>query len=125
MSRWWARIAALSITCRQKGEPPMLSKLRRIVCTVLVFSLAATGFPSPACAGLVSTEDALGAERAYVNSVIDRAEVRAQLEVYGVSPAQAKARVAALSDADAADLANRIASLPAGADGGVGALIGA
>ena len=40
--------------------------------------------------------------------------MRAQLEAYGVSPADAKARVAASTDAEAAELAAGIDTLPAG-----------
>jgi len=98
---------------------------RRAVCFTLIASITGLGLPLPASAALIRSDAALGADRAYLNGVLDRAEVRAQLEANGVSPADVKARVAALSDAEAADLANRIASLPAGGDGGVGALIGA
>ena len=55
--------------------------------------------------------------------ILERADVQQQLEARGVSVEQAKARVAALSDAEAAQLAAQIESLPAGGDGG--ALIGA
>ncbi len=50
-----------------------------------------------------------------------RDEVRARLEAYGVSNVQAQARVAALSDEEAVQLAERLDSLPAGGDGIVGA----
>jgi hypothetical protein len=103
----------------------MLAIFRRLVCGSLIVSLAGIGLPLPASAAMLSTPAALGADRAYLNGVLDRAEVRAQLEAHGVNPAEVKARVAALSDAEAADLASRIGSLPAGGDGGVGALIGA
>ena len=56
--------------------------------------------------------------------VLERADVQQQLQAHGVTLEQAKARVAALSDAEAAQLAAQIDSLPAGGDG-VGALIGA
>jgi hypothetical protein len=74
---------------------------------------------------MVSTPAALSADRIYLERVLDRADVRAQLEANGVSAVEVKGRVAALSDAEAAELAQRIDSLPAGADGGAGALIGA
>lgn len=54
--------------------------------------------------------------------VLERAEVQQQLQAHGVTLEQAKARVAALSDAEAAQLMAQIESLPAGGDG-VGALI--
>jgi hypothetical protein len=54
--------------------------------------------------------------------VLERADVQQQLQAHGVTVEQAKSRVAALSDAEAAQLAAQIDSLPAGGDG-VGALI--
>ena len=63
-------------------------------------------------------------DRSHLLDVLDRVEVQDQLQAQGVSIEQAKARVAALSDAEAAQLAAQIDSLPAGGDG-VGALIGA
>ena len=56
--------------------------------------------------------------------ILERADVQRQLEAHGVSVEQAKARVAALSDPEAAQLAAQIESLPSGGDG-VGALISA
>jgi len=103
----------------------MSQSFRRAVCCVLIASITGLGLPLPASAGLIRSDAALGADRAYLNGVLERADVRAQLEANGVSPADVKARVAALSDAEAAELASRIDSLPAGGDGGVGALIGA
>jgi hypothetical protein len=63
-------------------------------------------------------------ERDGLLRLLDRAEVQSQLQAYGVSPEQAKARIAALSDVEAAQLAAQIESLPAGGDVG-GALISA
>jgi hypothetical protein len=56
--------------------------------------------------------------------LLERAEVQQQLRAHGVSVEQAKARVAALSDAEAAQLMAQIDSLPAGGDP-AGALISA
>jgi hypothetical protein len=64
------------------------------------------------------------ADRNHLLGVLERVEVQQQLQAQGVSVELAKARVAALSDAEAAQLAAQIDSLPAGGDG-VGALIGA
>ncbi|TMH40405.1 MAG: hypothetical protein E6H54_19170 [Betaproteobacteria bacterium] len=57
-------------------------------------------------------------------SLLERRDVRAQLEAYGVNPADVSARVAALSDDEAAQLADRIGTLPTPGDG-VGAVVGA
>jgi hypothetical protein len=94
----------------------MYPSFRRFVCTALIASLAGLGIPLPASAAMLPTQTALGGERAYLNSVLDRTEVRAQLQAQGVSPADVKARVAAMSDAEASELAQRIQSLPAGGD---------
>jgi hypothetical protein len=63
-------------------------------------------------------------ERSALLQMLERADVQGQLQAYGVSAEQAKARVAALSEAEAAQLAAQIESLPAGGDVG-GALISA
>ena len=54
--------------------------------------------------------------------ILERADVQQQLQAHGVTLEQAKARVAALSDAEAAQLTAQIDSLPAGGDA-LGALI--
>ena len=64
-------------------------------------------------------------ERDGLLRILDRAEVQTQLQAHGISVEQAKARVLALSDVEAAQLAAQIDSLPAGGDAGVGALISA
>jgi hypothetical protein len=50
-----------------------------------------------------------------VHAALDREAVQAQLVSLGVDPADAKARVAALSDAELQRLDGRLAELPAGA----------
>ncbi len=92
--------------------------LRRLVASLLIVALAV---PFPAQAGMVATHDALDRER--IVSLIDRAEVQAQLQAYGVDPADVKARVGALTDAEAAELAGRIDSLPAGGIGILSAIL--
>ena len=63
-------------------------------------------------------------DRSQLLGVLERVEVQEQLQAHGVSVEQAKARVMALSDAEAAQLAAQIDSLPAGGSA-AGALIGA
>ena len=98
---------------------------RRSISVALIVSMLGMGLPLSAQAGMVPTP-AVAAEPAKerIISLIERSDVRAQLQSFGVNPADAKARVAALSDAEAAQLAARLDSLPAGADGG-GSIIGA
>ena len=102
----------------------MMSRFRRLIASVLVVCTAALGMPLPAQAGIVATDAALAAvERERVVTLLERADVRAQLEAVGVSPAQVKARVAALSDEEVAQLVGQIDRLPAGGDGIIGAIV--
>ena len=57
-----------------------------------------------------------GAERERLAGLLERVEVQARLQSLGVDPASAKARVAALSDEEAARLAAQMDELPAGGD---------
>ena len=102
----------------------MIARLRRLLASLLIVSIAGIGVPLPAQAGIVSTDMALAsAERDRIASVLDRADVRAQLEAYGVGTADLKARVAALTDEEAAQLAGQLDRLPAGGDGVIGLLV--
>lgn len=91
--------------------------------TLGAFLLAA--MPAPSYAGLVGTADALRATApatdrarnlARVEAGLAREDVRQGLAKYGVDPAAAAARVAALDDAELAELAERMDTLPAGGD---------
>jgi len=98
----------------------MIAQFRRFVASLLIVSLAV---PLPAQAAMVATESALGAERVRIVEILDRAEVQAQLQAYGVNAADVKARVGALTDAEAAQLAARIDELPAGGVSILGAIL--
>ena len=99
--------------------------LRRLLSISLIVSIAGMGLPLTAQAGMLPTETAIGNPvKERIVGLLERSDVRAQLESLGVNPADAKARVASLSDDEAAQLAAKIDSLPAGGDG-VGAVIGA
>ncbi|HZE62116.1 MAG TPA: PA2779 family protein [Burkholderiales bacterium] len=91
----------------------------------LIVSMVGMGLPLSAQAGMVPTPT-VAAEPAKerIMGLLERSDVRAQLQSFGVNPADAKARVAALSDDEAAQLAARFDSLPAGGDGGA-SIIGA
>jgi hypothetical protein len=96
----------------------MITKLRRLIASLLVVSIAGLGLPLPAQAGMVGTDAVVTAsspaERERIATFLDREDVRMQLQAQGVSPEDVKARVAALTDDEAAQLAGRIDSLPAG-----------
>ncbi|HEX6155613.1 MAG TPA: PA2779 family protein [Burkholderiales bacterium] len=70
---------------------------------------------------MIGTGDLLQRER--IHEFLDRADVQAQLHARGVNPEAAKARVAAMTDAEAAELAARIDELPAGGIGIIGAIL--
>jgi len=102
-----------------------MNRLRRLITSLLVVSLTGMGVPLPAQAGIVATEDVLAVsnDRARIADAVERADVQARLQAYGVSPAEVKARVAALTDAEAADLAARIDGLPAGGESVLGVIL--
>lgn len=93
----------------------MTGRVRRIVASILILCLGAISAPVPALAGIVGTDAVVaGAERERLASLLDRSDVRARLQSLGVDPADARSRVAALSDEEAAQLAARLDELPAG-----------
>ena len=100
----------------------MIATLRRLVASLLVICMAV---PLPSKGAMLATNTALGgAQREQVNRLLERADVQARLADFGVKANDIKSRVAALSDAEVAQLAARIDSLPAGADAG-GSILGA
>ena len=101
----------------------MTAKLRRMIASLLVVSLAGMSLPLPVQAGMVGTDAVVSsAERDRIASFLEREDVRQQLQAQGVSPADVKARVAALTDEEAAQLAAHMDSMPA-AGGIVGAIV--
>ena len=99
--------------------------MRRFISLVLIVSIAGVGLPLQAQAGMVPTVAvASSPAKERIIGLLERSDVRAQLATLGVNPVDAKARVAALTDDEAAQLAARVDSLPAGGDG-IGAVLGA
>jgi hypothetical protein len=95
---------------------------------VLIFNLVLAGLPQVSLAGLVGTGTAMemqaGSDRtARIDAFLARDDVKEQMMQLGVTPAQAQARVAQLTDSELVELQNRIDELPAG--GSILALIGA
>ena len=97
----------------------MIERYRRAVLQLVMMALVVCAPLTPAHAGIVGTDTAIAmAERAdtvaRINSVLMRDDVRGQLEMLGVSPADAMDRVAALTDAELAQLDAELEELPAG-----------
>jgi hypothetical protein len=81
---------------------------KRFLAGTLMVCLAGAGLPVQA--GMLPAAP----ERAQILSLLDREEVRTQLQAHGVSPAEVKARVSAMTDDEVAQLAGQLESLPAG-----------
>ncbi|MBW2095897.1 MAG: PA2779 family protein [Deltaproteobacteria bacterium] len=108
----------------------MIRTIAKPMSFLLIVSLLCTGFAlGRAQAAMVGTETVLNAKvqqtnRARLNAFLDQPKVQAILEARGISPEEARARIACLSDNEVADLAATVDQLPAGGSA-VGALIGA
>jgi uncharacterized protein DUF6627 len=97
----------------------MRIRTRRSLALLLSAAMVAASMQSAAYAGVISTEQLIGAiDReatiARIDAVLAREEVRGQLEQLGVNSVQASERVAALTDQELQMLAEDLESLPAG-----------
>ncbi len=105
------------------------NKMRTSIASVLILSISTWGLP--ALAAPVSAEQVMtltvseqnAAQRAELVTWLDREDVRQQMTELGVSPTQAMARVASLSDAEVSRLAGEIETSPAAGNGVVGAIV--
>jgi|SRR6056297_4169354 len=91
-----------------------------VVALCVAVSLGMAGMVSTASAGVLGSRVVMQqAERAdtvaRVQAVLDREAVQAQLVAFGVDPAMAVERVAALTDDELRQLDGRLSELPAGA----------
>ncbi|MFY9316938.1 MAG: PA2779 family protein [Burkholderiales bacterium] len=90
----------------------------RALCRILIACFAASSITAQA--GLIGTDQAVAGAAANVAGAREaRATVAAQLEALGLTADSARARVAAISDAEALEIAGRIDSAAAGAVPGV------
>jgi len=104
----------------------MTHPIYRAVACALIPAMTLGSLPLQAQAGIVGTEQALvtpagQADRDRVSNFLAREDVRKELTAQGVSADDAIARVQAMSDAEVAQLAQRVDKAPAGA-GVVGVL---
>jgi hypothetical protein len=95
----------------------------RLISQLLVVSLVLLPFSTQAA--LIGTGDVIASaqgqtDRSKVRDFMARAEVRQQLQSFGLNPDIAKDRVDALTDEEVQHLAGKIDSLPAGAISGIG-----
>ncbi len=102
----------------------------KAVATATIISFSAAVVPIvPVSAALIDNDrmaqtQAVESDRVFVKEFMKRADVRTEFETLGVDPDEANLRVAALSDAEVAKLAQQIKSSPAG-QGALGAVVGA
>jgi len=82
--------------------------------TGLLLALALALPQAPSYAGLIPTEAAAKSDRERVTALLERPEVVQALEKMGIPQQDAKARVAAMSEAEVASLAGKLDALPAG-----------
>lgn len=107
-----------------------MNKARRILTSVLISSLVFSSMAQAAPTALISTEQAAAAMQAAprseaharLQSALDRADLTAMLQARGVSTAELRARVDALTDAEAQQMVAQIDQAPAGASDIVGVL---
>lgn len=97
------------------------SSFMRWTSRVMIVLMTSMAMPLTASAQMVETEavvDHAMAEqgRARIMALVNRDDVRAQLEARGVTTEQAQARVDALTDDEALQIAGKLDQLPAGGD---------
>jgi len=101
-----------------------MKAFNRCMARVLIVCTFSLGMPLPASADIVTTDQVYASsERERVRNFLDRADVQAQMQALGVDGNSARARVDALTDEEAAQLAGRIDQLPAGASDVLGILL--
>ena len=106
----------------------MTRAITKIFAHTLMAAVLSTGLAQTAQAGIITTEQVVSAataqqNRAKVVAAFERADVQAELQKMGINTTDAQARVAAMTDAEAASVANQIDTLPAGGDGVLGTLV--
>ena len=109
------------------------SRSSRWLSLVLAASLSYAGMLQGAQAALIGTDAVAAAQaptsrsgsesRALLNQTLDRADVVQALQERGVDPAEARARVAALSDEQAQWMASQIDQAPAAGSNFLGVLV--
>jgi hypothetical protein len=106
----------------------MTRSLKKLFITFLMTAFTLVGFMQTTQAAMIGTGQIQAANAAQQNreriaAAMNRPEIMSQLEKMGVNKVDAQARVAALTDDEAATVANKIDSLPAGGDSVLGILL--
>lgn len=99
----------------------LMRHMARGIAGFLYIAVAMLSMQAPAHAGLVGTGEVIAEQqrsldREQLLSALSRDDVRSQLTALGVDPADAAARVAALSEEELQAMASKMNELPAGGD---------
>lgn len=104
--------------------------MKRFIFNVLTCTLiVCIAFTHTAWAGFIPTDDVLSRKqvehsRKSLLNLLERDDVRKELQAYGLSPAEAVQRVQALSDSEVKQVTGQLDNLPTG-EGAVGIVVGA
>lgn len=98
-----------------------VERFRRACVALVSVSIVSLGLQTPAAAGIVGTAEAVAAGQsadplAAVRGALARDDVRDRMVALGVDPAEVDGRLAALTDAELALLAEQLEQAPAGGD---------
>jgi hypothetical protein len=102
-----------------------LKPVRKPIAGLVILAFAFSISWAPAHAAMVSTDEILkqNLDRERLHMLLDRSEVRKQLEAWGVNSEEAKACVDSLTDQEIAEMTAQIDQMPAGS--AVGTLVSA
>ena len=98
-----------------------MNNFKKLIASCLVFCLTAIGFPLTAQASIVTTDEVTSVSlavnnRVKVSTFLARDDVRQAMQAQGVNPVSASERVAAMTDAEVAQLAGHVDQAPAGGE---------
>ncbi|CAM3828813.1 PA2779 family protein [Roseateles saccharophilus] len=101
-----------------------MTQVRRTLISLITASLVFSGMAQAAPTALISTEQAAAAlqpaarseAHARLQAALDRADLAAMLQARGVSTDEMRARVDALTDAEAQQMLQQVDQAPAGGD---------
>jgi len=103
-----------------------LQSMRKPVAGLVILAISSFSISwAPAHAAMVSTDKILkqNLDRERLTILLDRSEVRKQLEAWGVKSEEAKAWIDSLTDREIAEIVARIDQMPAGGSA-IGILVG-
>jgi hypothetical protein len=108
----------------------MIRYIAKPLSVFLIFSFLLLDFTATAArGGIIGTESVINTfqgekSRTRITAFLERQEVQEALVQKGIDPAQAKKRVASLTDKEISRICKMLDKLPAGGDG-IGAVVGA